>query len=113
MTGVHLWRQVGKSAGFAGKYSVLRDVRSNVLKRIVSGQSTLGQVTTHKVGEMDVALGIEQDVVGLDIAMHYALAVYVAQRAANLGDPETNGILGKRLSCNVKSQVTTIHKIHH
>lgn len=113
MTGVHLWRQVGKSAGFAGEYSVLRDVRSNVLERGVSGQSTLGQVTTHKVGEMDVAFGIEQDVVGLDVSMHYALTVYVAQRAANLGDPETNGILGKGLSCDVKPQVATIHKIYH
>ena len=67
--------------------------------------------STYKVREMDMALGIQQNIVRLDITMDDALAVDVAQRAAQLGDPEANGLFGEGLAGDVEAQVAAAHEI--
>lgn len=65
----------------------------------------------YKVGQVDMALRVQQHVVGLDIPMHDALLVDVADCAAELGDPEAHCLLGKGLSRNVEAQVAAVHEI--
>lgn len=62
---------------------------------------------------MDVAIGVEQYVIGLDVAMNDVLAVYVSQSASKLGNPESNSLFGEGLSRNVEPQVSTSHQIDH
>lgn len=45
-----------------------------------------------------MTVGIQEDVVRLDVSVYDVLAVYISQGAAELGDPEPNGIFRKRFS---------------
>jgi len=58
---------------------------------------------------MDVAVGVEEDIVGFYVAVDDILVVDVLQGAAELGYPEANGVLGKSLAGNVKAQVAAGH----
>lgn len=58
---------------------------------------------SYKVGQMHVSLRIKQDIVGLDIAVHDALPVDVAQGTTQLGDPEADGVLGEGLARDVEA----------
>jgi hypothetical protein len=68
--------------------------------------------STHEVGEVYVAILIQKHVVGLDISVDDALSVDVSKCAAELGDPESHGLLRERLPRYVESQITAAHKIH-
>jgi hypothetical protein len=62
---------------------------------------------------VDVALGIQQDVVGLDISMDDALLVDIPQGATQLRYPEPHSVFRKALPRDMKSQVSTVHQIDH
>jgi hypothetical protein len=47
---------------------------------------------TYEVCEMDMAVCIQQYVVGLHVSMHNAHAVDVSQRAPQLSDPKSNSL---------------------
>ena len=67
----------------------------------------------YKVGQVDMTVCVEENVVGLDIAVDDALAVNIPQRAAELGNPEANILLCESLSRNVKSEIAAAHEINH
>jgi hypothetical protein len=52
---------------------------------------------------MDMALGIQQHVVWLDVPVHDALLVDVAHGATQLGYPEAHCFFSKRLSRDVEA----------
>lgn len=60
---------------------------------------------------MDVSLGVEEDVIGLDISVNDVLAMDVAEGATQFSYPEPDGFLGKGLSGDVESQIATAHEI--
>lgn len=60
---------------------------------------------------MDMAIGIEEDVVWLHITMYDALAVYISQSTAQLGYPEPDGVFCESLSRNVEPQIATAHEV--
>jgi hypothetical protein len=62
---------------------------------------------------MHVAIGIEKDVVRLDISVNNVLTVDISQGTPQLGDPELNRLLGEGLSGNVESQVTAGHEVEY
>lgn len=68
-------------------------------------------VRSYEISQMDMAIRVEQHVVGLDVTVDDVLLVDVAKSAAQLRDPEANGLLGKGLSRDVEAQVSTRHKI--
>lgn len=60
---------------------------------------------------MDVAISIQKYVIWLHITVDDALAVDIAQGAAQLGDPKSHGLLCERLAGNMESQVATAHQV--
>jgi hypothetical protein len=66
---------------------------------------------THKIGQMNVAVRVEQDVVGLDVSVDDALLVDVSHGASELGHPEAHRLLGKCFSRDVESQIAAIHEV--
>jgi hypothetical protein len=68
---------------------------------------------THKIGKMNMALGIQENIVGLHISMDDSLAMYISKGAAQFGHPEPDRLFGEGFSRNVKAKIATIHKIHH
>lgn len=68
-------------------------------------------VRSYEISQMDMAIRVEQHVVGLDVTVDDVLLVDVAKSAAQLRDPEANGLLGEGLSRDVEAQVSTRHKI--
>jgi hypothetical protein len=50
-----------------------------------------------------VAIGVEEHVVGFDVAVDNVLAVDIAQGTAQLGYPETDSFFCESLSGNVES----------
>lgn len=52
---------------------------------------------------------VKQHIVGLDVSVHDALAVDVAESTAELSDPEANGVLGEGFARDVEAQVAAIH----
>ena len=62
---------------------------------------------------MDVAFGVEQNVVRLQVSVHDALLVYIPQCACQFGHPEANGILSHGLSRDMESQIAAVHKVLH
>jgi hypothetical protein len=103
--------EVGQGARLAGQRLVRGEVGGDVLLLLARAAGVAG--ATYKICEMDVALGVEQHVVGLDVAVHDALLVDVAHRAAELGDPEAHGLLGEGLARDVEAQVAAVHQIDH
>lgn len=68
---------------------------------------------TYEVCQMDMAIRIEQHVIGFDIPMHYALLVDVADGAAKLCYPKPHRLFRKRLPRNVEAKIATIHQVDH
>jgi hypothetical protein len=62
---------------------------------------------------MDMAVTVQQHVVGLDIPVHDALLVNVAHRAAELGYPETHRFFCKGLSRDVEPEIAARHQVDH
>lgn len=56
-------------------------------------------------------LGVEQDIVRLDVSVNDVLGMDIAEGAAQFSNPETDSLLGKRLSGDVESQVAAAHQI--
>lgn len=65
----------------------------------------------YEICEMDVSIGIEKHVVWFDITMYDALTMYISQRTAELGDPESDCVFGECLSGDVEPQVATTHEV--
>jgi len=62
---------------------------------------------------MNVPFRVQQDIIGLDIAVYYSLAVDITQGAAEFCHPETNGFFGEGFTGDVKSKIATVHEIHN
>jgi hypothetical protein len=58
---------------------------------------------TDKICQVDVALRIEQHVIGFDIPMDDSLLMDISQGTSQLRNPESNCIFRKALSRDVKS----------
>lgn len=52
---------------------------------------------TYEIGQMDMAIGVQEDVIRLDISVDDVLGVNIPQGTAQLGDPEPDGLLGEGL----------------
>jgi hypothetical protein len=63
----------------------------------------------YEIRQMDVAIGIEKHIVRFNITVNDALAVDVSQRAAQLGNPEPDGLFCKGFSRDMKPQVASAH----
>jgi hypothetical protein len=62
---------------------------------------------------VDVAIGVEKDVVRLDISVNNVLTVDISQGTPKLCDPELNRLLGEGLSGDVEAQITAGHEIEY
>lgn len=62
---------------------------------------------------MDMAVRVQQHIVGLDVPVDNALLVDVAHGTPELGHPETHGLFCKCLSRNVESQIAAVHEIDY
>jgi hypothetical protein len=62
---------------------------------------------------MNVAIGIQEDVIGLDISVDNVLLVNIPQRTAQFGNPEPNSLFSEGLSGDVESQITAAHQIDY
>lgn len=60
-----------------------------------------------------MSLGVEKDIVGLDVSVYDVLAVDIAQSTAQFSYPESDSFFGEGLSGNVKPQIATAHEIDH
>lgn len=60
-----------------------------------------------------MAVAVEEDVVGLNVAMHDAAGVDIDQGAGQFGHPEPNGVLGKGLARDVEAQIAAVHQVDH
>jgi hypothetical protein len=58
---------------------------------------------TNEISQVDVALGIQQDVIWLDVPMDDPLLVDVPQGTSQLCNPEPNRIFRKALPRDMKS----------
>ena len=58
-----------------------------------------------------MAIGVEQDIVRLDVSVDDILAVNIAQGTAQLGDPEADGLFCERFSRDMESEITAAHKV--
>jgi hypothetical protein len=70
-------------------------------------------VMTYEVCQVDHAVGIEQHVIGLDVPVHDALAVYVPDCAAKLCYPKPHCFLCKGFPRNVEPKIAAVHQIDH
>jgi hypothetical protein len=62
---------------------------------------------------VDVAIGIEKDVVRLDISVNNVLTVDISQGTPQLCDPEFNRLLREGLSGDVESQIAAGHEVEY
>jgi len=62
---------------------------------------------------MDMSFGIQQHVIGLEIAMNDTLRVDILQSTAKLGHPEPYSFLCETLARDMKPKITAIHEIDH
>ena len=60
-----------------------------------------------------MSLGIQQDIVRLDVTMDNSLRVDISQSTTQLSYPEAHCLLCETFPRDVEPQVTTIHQIHH
>jgi hypothetical protein len=68
---------------------------------------------TYEICQMDVALGVEQHVVGLDVPVHDALLVDVPHGAAKLCYPEAHRLFSEGLAGDVEPKIAAIHQIDY
>ncbi len=67
-----------------------------------------GLLAEAEVGELDMALSVEQDVLGLEVAIDDALPVEMLQRQRDLGDVEAGRVLQEdALALEVHEQLAT------
>jgi hypothetical protein len=62
---------------------------------------------------VDVPIGIQQNVVRLDVPVYDVLPVYVSYRATQFSNPEPDSLFRKRLSRYVESKVAAAHQVHY
>lgn len=62
---------------------------------------------------MDMSIGIQEDIVGLDISVDDILGMHVSQGTSQFGNPESDRLFGKCLSRDVESQITARHQIDY
>lgn len=75
--------------------------------------SFLSEECTYEVGQMDVTLGVEENIIRFHIAMDDALGMYIFQSTAQLSKPKPNRVLREAFPRNMESEIAPIHKIHH
>lgn len=56
---------------------------------------------------------IQKYVVRLDVSVHNALLVDIADRATELSNPKAHSLFGKGLARDVKAQIAAIHQVYH
>lgn len=61
---------------------------------------------------MDMAFGIQKDIVRLDIPVHDSLRVNVSDRTTKLCNPKAHGVLGECLSRDMEPKIAAIHQVH-
>lgn len=83
-----------------------RSVHCQTKTRVTRGRAA------YKVGQVNVALRIQQDVVWFHISVDNALIMDVAQSAAKFGDPEADGRFGEAFSGYVEAEITSAHQIN-
>lgn len=114
---VDLGRQICEGARLAGERFVRGEVGSNILEERLSvslRESALPvSGVTYEICQVDMAVGVEQHVVRLDVSVHDALLVDVAHGASQLGHPEPHGLLGEGLSRDVEAQVAAVHEVDY
>lgn len=81
-------------------------------KRLASYLSIAARCT-HKICQVQVALGVEQDVVRLHIPMYNTLLVDIPQGTGQFSHPEPYGFFRECLSRDMESQITTVHQVYH
>lgn len=62
---------------------------------------------------MDMALRVQQHVVGLEIAMDDTLRVDVLQSTTKLSNPEPHRFLGEAFPRDMEPKITAVHEIDH
>lgn len=70
-------------------------------------------ILTYEISQMDMSLGIQQHVIGLEIAMDDTLRMDILQGAAKLGHPEPHCFLREALARDMKSEIAAIHQVDH
>jgi hypothetical protein len=70
-------------------------------------------VVSYKVGQMHMAILIQQDIVRFYVSMYDALPVDIPQRTAKLGKPESNSLFGEGFARYVESKVSTSHEVYN
>jgi hypothetical protein len=66
---------------------------------------------TYKVCQVNVAVGVQEYVVGFNIAVDNVVAMNISQSTAQLCYPKADCILCKGFSRNVEAQVASAHEI--
>lgn len=67
----------------------------------------------YKISQMNMSIGIQENVVGLDVSVDDILGVHVSQGASQFSNPESDRLFGKCLSRDVESQITARHQIDY
>jgi len=62
---------------------------------------------------MDMSIGIQEDIVGLDISVDDILGMHVSQGTSQFSNPESDRLFGECLSRDVESQITARHQIDY
>jgi hypothetical protein len=68
---------------------------------------------TYEISQMDVPLGVQQYVIGLQITMNDTLRVNILQGTTKLCHPESHRFLCEALARDMKPEIATIHEIDH
>jgi hypothetical protein len=73
----------------------------------------LDELRDAEVGDLDPARFVQQEILGLDVAMNDPLVVRELERLANLRD-DAQRLLGRQPSALLQlSQVRAVHELHH
>lgn len=66
---------------------------------------------SYKISKMDMAVRVEQDVVGFDVAVYNVLLVDITKGTTQLRDPEADGIFAEGFARYVEAQVAARHEV--
>lgn len=113
LSSIHFRGKVCESSGLTGQRLAWRQVCSDILNLVSASTALLPRNgdATYKVCQVNVTIGIQQYVIRLHIPVNNVLLVHIPQSTAKFCDPESYGFFRKRLSSDMKPQVTTSHEI--
>lgn len=70
---------------------------------------TIEEASTYEICQVNVTIGIQENVVGFDISVDDVLLVNIPQSTAQLCNPESDSLFGEGLSGDVESQIAAAH----